>query len=298
MISVYLINEKCPNAYWNGQSTNYCPAFDADDVVSHEWSHAYTDYTHDLIYAFQSGALNEAYSDIFGEAVDLLNGVDGIGGSNNAQPYPNGQRWLVGEDLGEEAQQLLLRDMYDPDRLAAPGKVSSINYACGTADGGGVHTNSGVPNHGYALAVDGTQFTPGNTYNGQTIIGMGLTKASAIYFRAQSVYQVATTGFADHDTALQTSCSDLIGAQLKNLSTTSPARMNSSEVITAGNCAELAKAMLAVEMSTPPICATGPLLSPDPAPICPGSDHHLLGGLGNGRGWMDEDQHWFCHRLD
>ncbi len=271
MISVYLINQNCPNAYWNGQSTNYCPAFDADDIVSHEWSHAYTEYTHGLIYAFQSGALNEAYSDIFGETVDLLNGVDGIGGSNNAQIYPDGQRWLVGEDLGEEVQALLLRDMYDPDRLGDPGKVSSVNYACGTDDGGGVHTNSGVPNHGYALIVDGTQFAPGNIYNGQTITGIGLTKAAAIYFRAESVYQVPTTGFADHDTALQTSCSDLTGAQLKNLSTNSPTGTNSSEVITAGDCAELAKAMLAVEMSTPPICASGPLLSPDPAPICEGS---------------------------
>ena len=160
MISVYLINQQCPNAYWNGTSTNYCPAFDADDVVSHEWSHAYTEYTHGLIYAFQSGALNEAYSDIFGETVDLLNNADGIGGNNNAEPYPNGQRWLVGEDLGEELQSLLLRDMYDPDRQGAPGKVSSLNYACGTGDGGGVHTNSGVPNHGYALTVDGTQFIP------------------------------------------------------------------------------------------------------------------------------------------
>lgn len=60
MISVYLINQQCPNAYWNGVSTNYCPAFDADDVVSHEWSHGYTQFTHGLIYAYQSGALNEA----------------------------------------------------------------------------------------------------------------------------------------------------------------------------------------------------------------------------------------------
>ncbi len=36
-------------------------------------------YTHGLIYAFQSGALNESYSDIFGETVDLLNNADGIG---------------------------------------------------------------------------------------------------------------------------------------------------------------------------------------------------------------------------
>ncbi len=272
MISVYLINQQCPNAYWNGTSTNYCPAFDADDVVSHEWSHAYTEYTHGLIYAFQSGALNESYSDIFGETVDLLNNADGIGGNNNAQPYPNGQRWLVGEDLGEELQSLLLRDMYDPDRQGAPGKVSSLNYACGTGDGGGVHTNSGVPNHGYALTVDGTQFFPGNEWNGQTITGIGLTKAAAIYFRAESVYQTPTTDFKVHDTALQTSCSDLIGAPLKNLSTTSATGTPSAQVITAGDCQQLAKAMLAVEMSLTPPCATGPLLNPDPAPICLGSN--------------------------
>ncbi len=203
MISVYLVNQQCPNAYWNGTSTNYCPIFDADDVVSHEWSHAYTEYTHGLIYAFQSGALNESYSDIFGETVDLLNGADGSGGNNNTQPYPNGQRWLVGEDLGQQVQELLLRDMYDPDRLADPGKVSSPNYACGTEDGGGVHTNSGVPNHAYALIVDGTQFAPGGSYNGQTITGIGLTKAAAIYFRAESVYQTPTTDFPAHATAFR-----------------------------------------------------------------------------------------------
>ena len=184
MISVYLVNQQCPNAYWNGTSTNYCPIFDADDVVSHEWGHAYTEYTHGLIYAYQSGALNESYSDIFGETMDLLNDADGAGGNNNAEPFPNGQRWLVGEDLGQQVQELLLRDMYDPDRLASPGKVSSVNYACGSADQGGVHTNSGVPNHAYALIVDGTQFAPGGEYNGQTITGIGLTKAAAIYFRA------------------------------------------------------------------------------------------------------------------
>lgn len=280
MRSVYLINQQCPNAYWNGESTNYCPAFDADDIVSHEWSHAYTQFTHGLIYAFQSGALNEAYSDIFGETVDLLNKADGIGGDNNAQPFPDGQRWLVGEDLGEEVQALLLRDMYDPDRLAAPGKVSSPNYFCGTSDGGGVHTNSGVPNHGYALVVDGTKFKPADpengqpkgTYNGQTITGIGLTKAAAIYFRAESVYQTPTSDFAVHDSALQTSCSDLTGATLKNLSTTNAKGTNSSEVITAADCQQLAKAMLAVEMSDKPPCSFGPLLDPNPAPLCVGSN--------------------------
>ena len=50
----------CPNANWNGVTTNYCDGVTSDDVVAHEWGHAYTEYTHGLIYQWQSGALNEA----------------------------------------------------------------------------------------------------------------------------------------------------------------------------------------------------------------------------------------------
>ncbi len=282
MRTVYLVNENCPNAYWNGTTTNYCPAFDADDVVSHEWSHAYTERTHGLVYSYQSGALNEAYSDIFGETVDLLNDHDDIGGSNNAQRYPDGQRWLVGEDLGQEVQELLLRDMYDPDRLGDPGKVSSPNYACGAGDGGGVHTNSGVPNHAYALIVDG------GTYNGQTVTGIGLTKAAAIYFRAETVYQTPTTNFAQHEQAIRASCNDLVGAPLKNISTSSATGTPSSEVITIGNCAEVGKAMVAVEMSRPPAqCGFAPLLAPGAPGACSGSQTLFTEDWENGNlnGW-------------
>ena len=64
----------CPNANWNGVTTNYCDGVTSDDVVSHEWGHAYTEYTAGLIYQCQPGALNESYSDVWGETVDLING--------------------------------------------------------------------------------------------------------------------------------------------------------------------------------------------------------------------------------
>ncbi len=57
----------CPNANWNGVTTNYCDGVTSDDVVSHEWGHAYTEYTSGLIYQYQPGALNESYSDVWGE---------------------------------------------------------------------------------------------------------------------------------------------------------------------------------------------------------------------------------------
>ncbi len=65
----------CPNANWNGATTNYCNGVTSDDVVAHEWGHAYTEYTHNLIYQWQPGALNESYSDIWGETVDMINGA-------------------------------------------------------------------------------------------------------------------------------------------------------------------------------------------------------------------------------
>ena len=60
-----------------------------------------------------------------------------------------------------------------------------------------MHTNSGIPNHAYALLVDG------GTYNGQTIQAIGLTKAAHIYYRAMTVYQVPSSDFGDHADAIE-----------------------------------------------------------------------------------------------
>ena len=73
MDSIFNRGYDCPNASWNGMFISFCPGLTTDDVTGHEWGHAYTQYTHDLIYAWQSGALNEAYSDICGETIDRIN---------------------------------------------------------------------------------------------------------------------------------------------------------------------------------------------------------------------------------
>jgi Zn-dependent metalloprotease len=57
----------CPNARWNGTYAGYCDGTATDDVIAHEWGHAYTEYTSGLIYQYQSGALNESYSDVWGK---------------------------------------------------------------------------------------------------------------------------------------------------------------------------------------------------------------------------------------
>jgi Zn-dependent metalloprotease len=389
MRSVYDSSEiNCPNAFWTsgGQYTAFCPGLVVDDVVAHEWTHAYTDYTHNLIYRWQPGALNEAYSDIFGEVVDELNGagndtpdmlrVDGectdvaastrprlvietppeiegeyeaggaafnplppysitadvelvndgsdnptngcdafvdftpgniaiiefgtacqfripadnavaagaagviyvnarndtvvdIPGSGSPAPIPtlwigltDGQsiinqldngvvatlaaggtsgsvRWIMAEDSSSLPG---MRDMWHPNCAGDPGKVSDSQYHCSTSDNGGVHTNSGVPNHAFAMIVDG-----GN-YNGYTINGIGMTKAAHIYWRAMSVYQTIGSDFLEHAEMIEQSCQDLTGQTITDLVTGGP----SNEIITGDDCAQVAEAMLAVEMRMPP----------------------------------------------
>ncbi len=400
----------CPNANWNGTTTNYCTDVDGDDTVAHEWTHAYTEYTHGLVYQWQPGALNESYSDIFGEAVDMLNGVGldtpdvlrtagycstltrldtivtvnspaGIAGDydsspasfgptlstpltadvvaaddgtaapteacsplqndltgkiafvrrgtcaftdkvNNAQDagavgvivanhadggdntfnmagtdsgitipsvmvgYTDGNtiegqlgsgvnvtmkadpsinaensvRWLSGED--DPAFGGAIRDMWTPGCYGDPGEVLEDNYFCSEDDSGGVHTNSGVPNHAFALLVDG------GTYNGVTVAQVGLTKTLAIYWRAMTVYQNPVSDFADHADALEQSCTDLIGQPIYDPLTGA----SSPDLIDADDCTAVSDAMNAVEMRADPSaqCGFEPLLANPPAPVCDG----------------------------
>lgn len=298
--SVYLINDACPNAYWNGDSTNYCPGFDADDVVSHEWTHAYTQYTHGLIYQYQSGALNESWSDIFGESYDLVNKLEGPLGSLSLEEHKyyeeGGSRWVVGEDLSDEAAAALLRDMWKPDDFCGtalcarnPGKATSENYSCGSGDNGGVHANSSVSNHAFAMLVDGTagQGPEGTTglerdsYNGQSFTGIGLVKALHIYYHAMMNYQVPSTDFPQHADALRQSCADLTGVTLKD-----PTGANWPSAISAADCEVLNKAMLATEMDLGTPCPYLPVLQPGAPAICAGANTILL------EDWESGDDGW------
>ena len=286
--SLYLIGSACPNAYWNGTSTNYCPGFDADDVVSHEWSHGYTEYTSNLVYAYQSGALNESYSDIFGETYDLVDKIEGPLGPATLIEHKyyeevdpdtgnHGSRWVVGEDLSEEAALLLLRDMWKPDDFnGTPGKAFSGNYVCGSGDGGGVHTNSSVPNHAYAMLVDGTagQGPVGTTgferdsFNGQSFTGIGMIKAAHIYFQAHSQYETATTDFPQEADYLRAACQDLKGLNVLK----DPTGALSGQLITQADCDKLNQALLATEMDLGTACPYIQVLKPDGEPaLCAGA---------------------------
>jgi hypothetical protein len=160
-------------------------------------------------------------------------------------------RWLFGEDVAATGWTGAIRDMYNPTCKSHPGKVSDTAfYNCEIhipGNNAAVHTNSGIPNHAFALLVDG------GTYNGQTINAIGLTKAVHIYYRAMSLYQVPTSNFKDHADSLEQSAADFIasGTNLPNLKTGLP----SGEFFTQNDLEQVKKAMLAVEMRRSP-CGT------------------------------------------
>lgn len=220
----------CGNAYWNGIRTTFgAPPFTADDIVGHEWTHGVTQYTAGLIYYKASGALNESYSDIFGEIIDLTN----AGGYD-----PPSARWTVAESAAFPPG---IRNMMNPTGFPGsdPAKMSSSQFVCSEADSGGVHSNSGIGNHAFALMVDG------GTYNGFTIQGIGLTKAGKVQYRALSQYLTPTSGYPDNYDALLQSCADLVGVA----------------GITTEDCDDMAKALDAVEMyaAWPCTCGNGSL---------------------------------------
>ena len=156
-------------------------------------------------------------------------------------------RWLTGED--STAFGGAIRDMWSPGCFGDPGKVSDPLYACdpNELDNGGVHSNSGIINHGFALLVDGGQ------YNGQTIDPIGLTKAAHLYWRTMSVYQTPVSGYTDHAAALATACADLIGQPLPEPSVTGTATRPSGLSMTFADCAQVDKVVQAIELNLQPV---------------------------------------------
>jgi len=211
----------CPyaNAFWNGSQMVYGQGYSqADDVVGHEMTHGVTDYESGLFYYYQSGAINEAFSDIWGEFVDLTNGA----GNDDASV-----RWLMGEDLPSGAG----RDMSNPHAYNQPDRMGDTTYYyCGEGDNGGVHYNSGVGNKAAYLMTDGGAF------NGYTISSIGMTKTAKIFYEVQTNMFTSASDYADLYDALYQACTNLIG----------------TSSITAADCLEVQDAVDATEMNQQP----------------------------------------------
>ncbi len=177
------------NAFWNGRYTAYGPGWATRDIVAHEWTHAVTQYTANLVYRNQSGAINEGMSDIFAAMIDR-------------------DDWLIGEDANGGP----IRSMANPTLYNQPDRVS--NYVCTTQDNGGVHINSGIPNKVAYLMSDG------GTFNGRTITGIGRSATERIFYRALVGGLNQMANFNDLHNALLSAAASLYGTGSTQYNTT------------------------------------------------------------------------------
>ncbi len=183
------------NAFWDGTRMTYGSGggggFIGLDICGHEVSHGLTENTANLVYSYESGALNESYSDIFGNSIEYY-----------AKPLT--ASWILGESIGG------IRNMANPNAYSDPDTYLGTNWYTGAGDNGGVHTNSGVSNYWYYLLVQGGSGTNdiSNTYS---VTGMGWTTASRIAFRALTVYYTPSTNYANARTLSIQAAVDLFG---------------------------------------------------------------------------------------
>jgi Zn-dependent metalloprotease len=202
------------NAFWNGSQmvygdgdgTNFGPLSKALDVDGHELTHAVTERTAGLVYSNESGALNEANSDIFGNAVEAYTRNGGT---------PNANTWKVGEDIyTPNTAGDALRYMNDP-ALGGDSDYYPTRYT-GTADHGGVHTNSGIANLAFYMMVVGGTHPRGKTSINVTPLSAtsstSLDMAQRLWYRALTTYWTSTTGFSGARTGTVQAATDLYGA--------------------------------------------------------------------------------------
>lgn len=162
------------------------------DVVGHEFTHGIVDATSQLMYEGQSGALNESYADVFGAMIDRAN-------------------WTIGEEVVKSPPfpRAYLRSMEDPnaegaydpnDPLAGVGQPANMDEFANlplsrNADNGGVHINSGIPNHAAFLVAQ----------------AISKEKMEQIYFRAVTQYLTPNSQFVDAANASIQAATELFG---------------------------------------------------------------------------------------
>lgn len=185
------------NAFWNGAAMFYgngdggfLSLARGLDVAGHEMTHGVVQNTANLEYQGESGALNESFADVFGMLIDR-------------------EDWKIGEDVVKSSAfpSGALRDLSDPHNGAAQNdygagfqpKHYNERYT-GTQDNGGVHINSGIPNHAFFLFANSN--------------GVGLERAEQVYYRALSTYLTKSSRFSDAKLAVMKAAQDLYGASV------------------------------------------------------------------------------------
>jgi Zn-dependent metalloprotease len=178
-----------PSVNYFGQRVNYLAG--SLDIVAHELTHGVTDYSSGLIYLNESGALNEAFSDMMATATEF-------------EFQPERADYLMGEDVFTPGG---IRSMQNPRSFGDPDHYS-IRFT-GTQDGGGVHINSGIPNHAFYLAIEG-----GRHRLGATVQGVGAANRAQIervFYRAFTSFLAPSATFSQARAATIQAARELYG---------------------------------------------------------------------------------------
>jgi thermolysin len=168
------------------------------DVVAHELTHGVTEFSSNLIYQNESGALNESFSDMMGTSVEFF-----------FQPVGSAQRqadYLLAEDVWRPSG---LRSMSNPLSLGDPDHYS--RRFTGTEDNGGVHINCGISNQAFYLAIEGGA----NRTSGLAVTGVGganREQIEKVFYRAFTQMLPANANFSTARAATIQSARDLYGA--------------------------------------------------------------------------------------
>jgi len=203
------------NAYWNGSAMTYGDGDGTQftplvtlDIAGHEMTHGVTERTANLTYSNESGALNESMSDVFGSMVESY----ARGGGVTEDTWKIGEQAYTPGTAGDA-----LRSMKDTHSGGDPDHYSE-RYT-GTADNGGVHTNSGIGNWVYYSAAAGAT----NHVSNVAVTGIGTSAASKIWYRALTVYMTSSTNYAGARTATLNAATDLYGSTSAQYTTTATA---------------------------------------------------------------------------
>jgi thermolysin len=179
-----------------GRAWNYMAG--ALDVVAHEITHGVTEYSSNLAYEGESGALNEAFSDIMATGAEFFLQPPGEG--------PRRADYLMAEDVVTPGG---IRSMQSPTVHGHPDHYS-VRFT-GPEDNGGVHINSGIVNHAFYLAVEGGR----NRVSGRAVTGVGAAnreQVEKVFYRAFTQMLPPRADFALARAAVLQAARDLHGA--------------------------------------------------------------------------------------
>ena len=201
-VGVMYFGNGIPSRYTYGGQT-WAPLAGSLDVVAHELTHGVTSSSSGLLYLNESGALNEAFSDIMGTAAEFFHERMGA--------YRGEADFIMGEDTirSPYGDQHGIRSLSNPRVFGDPDHYS-LRYT-GSADNGGVHINSGIPNHVFYLAVVGGR----NRTSGLAVQGVGLANMEQIekaFYRAFVYMLPASATFSMARAATIQAARDLYGA--------------------------------------------------------------------------------------